>query len=40
MKADALSCYLGIVAPVGIPRVKELLAVIADADDARLPPAG
>ena len=28
----------GIVAPVGIPRVKELLAVIADADDDRLPP--
>ena len=28
----------GIVAPVGIPRVKELFAVIADPDDARLPP--
>jgi len=28
----------GIVAPVGVPRVKELLAVIADADDNRLPP--
>ena len=28
----------GIVAPVGVPRVKELLAVIADADDDRLPP--
>ena len=28
----------GIVAPVGIPRVKELLAVIADAHDDRLPP--
>ena len=28
----------GIVAPVGIPRVKELFAVIADADDDRLPP--
>ncbi len=27
----------GIVAPVGIPRVKELFAVIADADDDRLP---
>ncbi len=29
---------LGIVARVGIPRVKELLAVIADAEDDRLPP--
>jgi transposase len=28
----------GIVAPVGIPRVKELFAVIADGDDERLPP--
>ncbi len=28
----------GIVAPVGIPRVKELFAVIADGDDDRLPP--
>ncbi len=28
----------GVVAPVGVPRVKELLAVIADADDDRLPP--
>ena len=28
----------GVVAPVGVPRVKELLAVIADTDDARLPP--
>ncbi len=28
----------GIVAPVGIPRVKELFAVIVDGDDARLPP--
>ncbi len=27
----------GIVAPVGIPRVRELFAVIADADDDRLP---
>ncbi len=27
----------GIVAPVGVPRVKELFAVIADADDDRLP---
>ena len=29
---------LGIVAPVGVPQVKKLLAVIADADDDRLPP--
>ena len=28
----------GVVAPVGVPRAKELLAVIADTDDARLPP--
>jgi transposase len=28
----------GIVAPVGLPRIKELLAVIADPDDCRLPP--
>ena len=28
----------GIVAPVGVPQVKKLLAVIADADDDRLPP--
>jgi len=28
----------GIVAPVGVPRVKQLLAVIADPDDLRLPP--
>ena len=27
----------GIVAPVGVPRVKELFAVIADVDDDRLP---
>ena len=27
----------GIVAPVGVPQVKKLLAVIADRDDARLP---
>jgi transposase len=27
----------GIVAPVGVPQVKKLLAVIADQDDARLP---
>ncbi len=28
----------GIVAPVGVPQVKRLLDVIADPDDARLPP--
>jgi transposase len=28
----------GIVAPVGLPRVKELLAVIADREDERIPP--
>jgi len=28
----------GIVARTGLPQIKELLAVIADADDARLPP--
>ena len=27
----------GIVAPVGVPRVKELLSIIADRDDLRLP---
>ena len=37
IRAPMAEC--GIVAPVGIPRVKELWAVIADADDARLPPA-
>ncbi len=29
---------LGIVAPVGVPRLKKLLGIIADRDDARLPP--
>jgi len=29
---------LGIVAPVGVPQIKKLLAIIADADDDRLPP--
>ena len=29
---------LGIVAPVGVPQVKKLLAIIADGDDARLGP--
>jgi|TARA_B100002003_G_scaffold243388_1_gene267759 transposase len=28
----------GIVAPVGVPQVKKLLKIIADRDDARLPP--
>ena len=28
----------GIVAPVGVPQVKKLLAIIADTGDARLPP--
>ncbi len=28
----------GIVAPIGVPQVRKLLAVIADPDDARLPP--
>ena len=27
----------GIVAPIGVPRVKELLSIIADRDDLRLP---
>lgn len=41
MLINAIRAHLaefGIVAPVGVPRVKELLAVIADADDDRLPP--
>jgi transposase len=29
---------LGMVAPVGVPQVKKLLGIIADPDDARLPP--
>ena len=28
----------GIVAPVGVPQIKKLLGIIADTDDARLPP--
>ena len=28
----------GVVAPVGLPRLKELLAVIADREDRRIPP--
>ncbi len=28
----------GVVAPVGVPQVKKLLSIIADTDDARLPP--
>ena len=41
MLVNAIRAHMaefGIVAPVGIPRVKELFAVIADADDDRLPP--
>jgi len=41
MLVNAIRAHMaefGIVAPVGIPRVKELLAVIADAHDERLPP--
>ena len=41
MLVNAIRAHMaefGIVAPVGIPRVKELLAVIADPDDDRLPP--
>ena len=41
MLVNAIRAHMaefGIVAPVGIPRVKELLAVIADADDDLLPP--
>ena len=41
MLVNAIRAHMaefGIVAPVGIPRVKELLAVIADGDDDRLPP--
>ena len=39
MLVNAIRAHMaefGIVAPVGIPRVKELLAVIADTDDERL----
>ena len=41
MLVNAIRAHMaefGIVAPVGIPRVKELLAVIADPADDRLPP--
>ncbi len=41
MLVNAIRAHMaefGIVAPVGIPRVKELFAVLADADDDRLPP--
>jgi len=41
MLVNAIRAHMaefGIVAPVGIPRVKELLAVIADPTDNRLPP--
>ena len=42
MLVNAIRAHLaefGIVARVGLPQVKELLAVIADPDDGRLPPA-
>jgi transposase len=41
MLVNAIRAHLaefGIVAPVGLPQVKTLLAVIADAQDDRLPP--
>ena len=41
MLVNAIRAHMaefGIVAPVGIPRVKELFAVIADGDDDRLSP--
>ncbi len=41
MLVNAIRAHMaefGIVAPVGIPRVKELFAVIADGEDDRLPP--
>ncbi len=41
MLVNAIRAHMaefGIVAPVGIPRVKQLFAVIADGDDDRLPP--
>ncbi len=40
MLVNAIRAHMaayGIVAPAGIPRVKELVAVIADGDDERLP---
>jgi len=41
MLVNAIRAHMaefGIVARVGLPQVKELLAVIADGDDSRLPP--
>jgi transposase len=41
MLVNAIRAHMaefGIVARVGLPQVKELLAVIGDADDCRLPP--
>jgi len=41
MAVNALRAHMaefGIVAPVGVPQVKKLLAIINDPDDARLPP--
>ncbi len=41
MLVNAIRAHMaefGIVARVGLPQVKELLAIIADPDDARLPP--
>ncbi len=41
MLVNAIRAHMaefGIVAPAGLPQVKELLAVIADGDDSRLPP--
>ncbi len=41
MLVNAIRAHMaefGVVARVGLPQVKELLAVIADGDDARIPP--
>jgi len=41
MLVNAIRAHMaefGVVAPVGLPRVKELLAVIADGDDDSIPP--
>lgn len=41
MAVNAMRAHMaefGIVAPVGVPQVKKLLAIINDPDDARLPP--
>ena len=41
MLVNAIRAHMaefGIVAPLGVPRVKDLFAVIADASDTRLPP--